>query len=134
MINGNKIEVNQDEVELMREKLMKCKVIALDAMDKHPLINPKVLSTKDNDTLKKKIRALFDTDLEELTNQFNEVCQLRLFDKDSDYSNYTTYVDKRFPKQQELYEQAEQAVDITPIKVVDEQGNEIVIDSTVKNV
>lgn len=134
MINNNTIEVNADEVEAMREKLMKCKIIALDAMDKHPLINPKNLSTKDKEILKKRVRELFDKDLDELTKDFNEVCQLRLFDSGCDYTNYCTYVDKRFSNQQKIYERAEQEVDYTPIKVMDIAGNEIIIDSSIKNV
>jgi hypothetical protein len=97
-----KIEINPEDLPHIREKLMKCKVIVLDGMDKHPLTNPKYFNKKDKENLLKKIRELFDTKtLEEITTEFNDICNEKLFGNGIDYSNFPVYIDNRFPEQQE---------------------------------
>ena len=103
-----KIEINPDELPFIREKLMKCKVIALDAMDKHPLMNPKYFSKVDREDLFKKIRYIFDTNpMEDIDVKFNAICCERLFASGIDYSNFPIYVDKRFPEQQKKIDDEE---------------------------
>lgn len=103
-----KIEINPDELPLIREKLMKCKIIVLNDMDKHPLMNPKYFNKREKDELLKKVRDLFDTlSYDEITTKFNDVCNERLFGSNVDYSNYTTYVDTRFPEQQKKIDDEE---------------------------
>lgn len=103
-----KIEINADELPNIREKLMKCKVIALDAMDKHPLMNPKYFSKADREDLLKKVRYIFDTNCEESINtKFNDICNERLFGCGTDYTNYPIYVDRRFPEQQKKIDDEE---------------------------
>ena len=103
-----KIEINPDELPFIREKLMKCKMIALDAMDKHPLMNPKYFNKYDKDILFKKIREIFDTNsLEDINVKFNAICNERLFGAGIDYSNFPIYVDKRFPEQQKKIDDEE---------------------------
>ncbi len=97
-----KIEINEKELPFIREKLMKCKIIALDSMDKHPLMNPKYFPKSEKNLLLKKIRELFDTKTqEEIDEQFNLICNEKLFDPGIDYSSYPVYVDNRFSNQQE---------------------------------
>jgi len=104
----NKIEIDADQLPFIREKLMKCKVIALESMDKHPLMNPKYFSTREKDKLLKKTREIFDTKtLEEINELFTDICNDRLFNEGADYSNYPTYIDKRFPDQQEKIDREE---------------------------
>lgn len=96
-----KIEINPDELPFIREKLMKCKVIALDAMDKHPLMNPKYFNKIDRENLFSKVRYLFDTNpIEDINTKFNIICCERLFNSGIDYTNFPVYVDNRFPEQQ----------------------------------
>jgi hypothetical protein len=97
-----KIEINEKDLPFIREKLMKCKIIALNSMDKHPLMNPKYFPKSQKDLLLKKIRELFDTKTQEQIDQeFNLICNEKLFDPGTDYSNFPVYLDNRFPKQQE---------------------------------
>lgn len=80
----------------LREKIMKCKLIALDSMDKHPLINPKYMNRLDKEKLMKKIKELMDElSEEEITSRFNEICVDKLFCCGADVSNYPVYVDPR---------------------------------------
>jgi hypothetical protein len=103
-----KIEINSDELPFIREKLMKCKVIVLDSMDKHPLMNPKYFSKSEKENLLKKIRELFDTkSIKEITDQFNIIVNDKLLFDGIDYSNYPVYVDSRFPEQQEKIDKEE---------------------------
>jgi len=105
---NNKIEINAEDLPLFREKLMKCKLIVLNNMGKHPLTNPKYFNTKDKNTLLKGINDLFDTKtFEEITILFNEVCNETLFNNDADYSTYATYIDHRFPEQQKKIDDEE---------------------------
>ena len=103
-----KIEINPDELPHIREKLMKCKVICLDAMDKHPLMNPRYFSKQDREKLLGMVRYMFDTNpMEDINEKFNAVCCNRLFNEGADYSNYNVYIDNRFPEQQKKIEEEE---------------------------
>ena len=103
-----KIEINSDELPFIREKLMKCKVIILDSMGKHPLMNPKYFSKSEKENLLKKIREMFDLlTLEEITKQFNDIVNEKLLSDGLDYSNYPVYIDNRFPEQKEKIEKEE---------------------------
>lgn len=104
----NTIEVNPEEATIIREKIMKCKLIALNEMDKHPLTNPKYLSKKEKEELIKRVREVYDNNtLEELNSKFNDVCNDKLFGSSSDISTYPVYVDKRFPEQQKKLDEEE---------------------------
>jgi hypothetical protein len=97
-----KIEINKEELPFIREKLMKCKIIALNSMDKHPLMNPKYFPKSQRDLLLKKIRELFDTKTqEEIDIEFNLICNEKLFDSGIDYADYPIYIDDKCPNQQE---------------------------------
>ena len=131
-----KYEIDPDELPDFREKLMKCKIIVLNGMDKHPLQNPKYFSQQDKKELLKKVRDLFDTKtIEEITEDFNAICNERLFDAGIDYSNFPLYVDKRFPNQQQKIDDEEPALnqlkeDIKENKLIvqDVGGNILEID------
>jgi hypothetical protein len=132
-----KIEINPDDLPFIREKLMKCKIIVLNGMDKHPLQNPKYFSKQDRNELLKKVRDLFDTkSIDEITEEFNTICNERLFDSGIDYSNFPIYVDKRFPIQQQKIDDEEPALeklkeDIKENKLIvqDIAGNILEIDN-----
>lgn len=107
---NTKIEINPEEITQVREKLMKCKVICLDKMGKHPLMNPKYFSNLEKDRLLVMVREMFDNySIKEITEKFNEVCSDKLFNNNTDYSNYSVYVDNRFPEQQNKIEEEKPA-------------------------
>lgn len=109
---NTKIEINPEEITHIRDKLMKCKVICLDKMGKHPLMNPKYFSKSEKDKLLGMVREMFDNNtIAEITEQFNEVCCDKLFNNNTDYSNYPVYVDNRFPEQQNKIEEEQPAFD-----------------------
>lgn len=104
----SKIEINSEELPMIREKIMKCKIIALDSMDKHPLMNPKYFNKTDKDLLLKKVREIFDTNsLEDINLKFNDICNEKFFNAGLDYSNFPVYVDRRFPDQQKKIDDEE---------------------------
>jgi hypothetical protein len=108
----SKIEINADELPNIRVKLMKSKIIALDAMDKHPLLNPKYFNKKDKEELLKKVRYIFDTnDDYSIDTKFNDICNEKLFSYGTDYSNYPIYVDRRFTEQQKKIDDEEPDLD-----------------------
>lgn len=106
----SKIEINADELPTIRERLMKCKVVVLSEMDKHPLVNTTYFSKPEKDDLLKRVRSKFDTISDEALNEaFNRICCDRLFDPKADFSNYPVYVDSRFPAQQKKIDDEEPA-------------------------
>lgn len=109
---NTKIEINADELPLMREKLMKCKIICLDDMENHPLINPKYMSDKNKKMLIDKIKQMLENETDEnITKRFNEICNERLLDNKSDYSNYPVYVDTRDKRQVNKAEQEDKELE-----------------------
>ena len=69
----------------------KIKVCALNRMDKYPLANPGNFSRKDKTTLLNYMEEYNSKTMEELTNEFNNVCIDKLFSDNNDYSNYPIY-------------------------------------------
>ena len=88
-----KIELTEDEKLKIhrREMLQRIRCIALDAMGKNILIDPKKLLPKEKRDFIKRIEELYILSEEELTNMFNTICQDTLFQCGSDYSNYPVY-------------------------------------------
>lgn len=95
-----KIEVDENQSIQILEKIMKCKLIALNEMGKHPLMNIKFFNKTDKKNLFDKVKLLLDESEDTITKKFNDVCEDRLFFNGVDYSNYNVYIDKRFPEQQ----------------------------------
>ena len=69
----------------------KIKVCALSRMDKYPLANPGNFSRKDKTTLLNYMEEYNSKSMDELTNEFNNVCIDKLFSDNNDYSNYPIY-------------------------------------------
>jgi hypothetical protein len=87
-----KIECDTEEqLKELKEKALKCKVIALDNMGKHPLYNPRNMSDRDRKKLTADIEVLFRKDDKELDVLFNEIACDRLFSNGKDPSNYPVY-------------------------------------------
>jgi hypothetical protein len=81
-----------EELNKMKERVMKIKLIILDKMGKHPLENPSYFKQTVKNKILKGIEEYLDakTD-EEITQEFNEVCLEKLFDGECDVSNYPVY-------------------------------------------
>ena len=105
----NTIEINPDDLPIIRKKVMKCKLIALNSMDKHPLANPINFSQSEKNRLISKIKELFYKSDEEITSQFNDIVNEKLLGSGCDIENYPIYVDNRFPEQQQTIDDEESA-------------------------
>jgi hypothetical protein len=81
----------EGELKELKEKATKCKVIALDAIGKHPLYNPRNMSDRDKKKLTEAIEILFTKDIKEIDILFNEVACERLFAQGVDPSTYPVY-------------------------------------------
>ena len=104
-------EINPEDLPAVRQKVMKCKLIALNSMDKHPLMNPKYFTQSEKKQLISKIKELFETKSDdEITAQFNDICNERLFSNGVDLTDYPVYVDDRFPEQQQKIDDEEEAL------------------------
>jgi len=104
-------EINPEDLPAVRQKVMKCKLIALNSMGKHPLMNPKYFTQSEKKQLISKIVELFETKSDdEITAQFNDICNERLFSNGVDLTDYPVYVDDRFPEQKQKIDDEEEAL------------------------
>ena len=81
----------EEELKELKDKAMKCKVIALDSIGKHPLYNPRNMSDREKKKLTEEITILFSKDIKEIDDRFNEIACERLFAQGTDPSNYPVY-------------------------------------------
>jgi hypothetical protein len=81
----------EEQLKELKERALKCKVIALDNMGKHPLYNPRNMSDRERKKLTADIEVLFNRDNKELDVLFNEVACDKLFSNGKDPSNYPVY-------------------------------------------
>lgn len=81
----------EEQLKELKEKALKCKVIALDNMGKHPLYNPRNMSDRERKKLTADIEVLFRKDDKELDVLFNEIACDKLFSQGLDPSNYPVY-------------------------------------------
>lgn len=125
------MEINSIDLPKMRMKLMKCKIIVLTEMGKDPLLNVKYLQKSEKEALLKRVRELFDSAEDDyIETRFNEICNEKLFNSTSDYSKYPSYIDSRFPEQQQKIDDEETSFlqlkeDIKTNKLIDIAGNVI---------
>jgi len=83
---------NEEELTLMKERVMKIKMICLDKMGKGPLQNPKYFRKSELATLLKMIKEMLDTNTDEQTQLlFNEIVLDKVLNEQSDYSTYPIY-------------------------------------------
>lgn len=84
------IEVNtKEELEQLKQKATKLKVILMERKGKHPLQNISLLNKRDKDLFEKELEELWNTmSDEEITNEFNSICCDRIFTEGTDVSNY----------------------------------------------
>lgn len=82
----------EEQLIQLKEKAMKSKVIALEQMDKHPLMNPSTFSKKDKAILVMKMGEIFnDWDDERINKEFADVVNDRILANGLDYQHYPIY-------------------------------------------
>lgn len=87
-----KIECETEEqLTLLKEKAMKCKLIALDKLDKHPLSNPTYFSKNEKSKVYDLMTEWFNKDDEEVNKWFNDIVNDRILANGLDYQNYPVY-------------------------------------------
>ena len=74
-----------------REMLQRIRCIALDAMNKNILTNPKDLQPKDKREFIKRIEELYILSEDEIKIMFGNICHDTIFQCGSDYSTYVVY-------------------------------------------
>ena len=80
----------EEQLKELKDKAMKCKVIALHHKGKHPLYNPRNMKASEKRKLTEDIEILFSKDLREIDILFNEIACEELFDG-RDITSYPVY-------------------------------------------
>lgn len=81
----------QEEKLKRKEYITKVKVISLDKMGKHPLMNPSYFSLREKNQLIKIMEETMKQSDEAINILFNDVCSDRIFHPTADYSTYPVY-------------------------------------------
>ena len=74
-----------------KETLMRIKCIALDAMGKNILTDPKSFQPRDKREFIKRVEELYILTAEEIKEMFNNICHDTIFVNGTDYSNFPVY-------------------------------------------
>ena len=91
-----KIEVEtQEELNRLKDKAVKVKVIALSQMEKSPLTNTSFISKKDKKTLMEKMTELFVKPDAEIDEEFNKIVNEEVLASGKDISEYPVYYTER---------------------------------------
>jgi hypothetical protein len=90
---ANQKEISEEELANRTKKdiLMRTRCIALDAMGKNMLTNPRSLSVRDRVEFIKRMNELYILSDEEITQMFNKICHESIFAPGADYSSYIVY-------------------------------------------
>jgi len=84
-------EVSQEELELldMKEKAMKCKIIALESLGHNPLSNPTNMNKRDKKKVLDIMTKWFHTKSdEEIQDEFNDIVLCKVLNETDDYTKY----------------------------------------------
>lgn len=86
------VEVNsQEELEALKTKCMKCKVILLDEWDKHPLDNPALFDRRKKDKFTNQLAEMMKTwSDEDIDKEFGYIVSDKLLASGTDVSKYIT--------------------------------------------
>jgi len=98
------IEVsNEQELQALKAKALKCKVILLDQWEKHPLTNPSTFNKRQKDRFLRELTTMmmYMTE-EEMDKEFNSIVSDNVFASGNDISNYPV-VQSSFPDHSVLY-------------------------------
>ncbi len=84
-------EVSAEELELldMKEKAMKCKIIALESLGHNPLSNPTNMNKRDKKKVLDIMTKWFHTKSdEEIQDEFNDIVLCKVLNETDDYTKY----------------------------------------------
>ena len=86
-------DLSEEEIlkKHQREMLQRIRCIALDAMGRNILLNPKELNPKDKREFIKRVEELYILSEDEIKIMFGNICHDTIFQNGSDYSNYVVY-------------------------------------------
>jgi len=82
-------KVSEEELEMldMKEKAMKCKVIALESLGHHPLTNPTQMNKRDKKKVLDVMTKWFHTKTdEEIQDEFNDIVLCKVLNENDDYT------------------------------------------------
>ncbi len=103
---------NEEELNKLKEKAMKLKLIVLDNWDKHPLQNPSLFNKRQKDKFTAELKSLWNTMTnEQIDKEFNDICCSRLFEVGCDISTYPIYEPAGTPNHDVLF-RAEEDISI----------------------
>ena len=103
---------DETELERLKHKAMKLKVIVLDTWDKHPLQNPSLFNKRQKERFTNEIKVLWNTmSDEQIEKEFNDICCERLFNAGADVSTYPVYEPVGTANHSVLYKPDEAVVD-----------------------
>lgn len=80
----------EKQIREMKEKAMKCKVIALEDLGHPPLSNPSLFSKRDKKKVLDKMTLWYNTKSdEEIDEEFNDIVLDKVFSNNDDYTKYS---------------------------------------------
>jgi hypothetical protein len=82
---------SEEQLCTLKERAMKCKIIALDKMEKHPLINPSSFTKREKTRLVEIMSEWFSKPNDDIDNAFNEIVNETLLCGNKDYNAYPIY-------------------------------------------
>ena len=79
-----------EELQRKKDKALRCKMLCLEKMGKHPLFNVSNMNQREKKKLIVMVREMFDNvpDID-IINDFNEMCSESIFDLKEDYTTYS---------------------------------------------
>ena len=83
--------ITSSESDKRKEIITRLKVVALDRLGKHPLMNPAHLSQRDKNKLISLMSTLQDEPEESIIKEFNDICNDVLFSGKADPSTFPIY-------------------------------------------
>lgn len=78
----------EKDLRILKERAMKCKVIALEDLGRHPLSNPSTFSKRDKKKVLDKMTLWFNKTDEEIDEEFNDIVLDKVFSSNDDYTKY----------------------------------------------
>ena len=78
----------EKDLRILKERAMKCKVIALEDLGHHPLSNPSTFSKRDKKKVLDKMTLWFNKEDGEIDEEFNDIVLDKVFSSNDDYTRY----------------------------------------------
>ena len=78
--------MDEEKLAQLKEKALKCKVIALDLLQHHPLTNPSAMNPREKNKVISLMETWFGKGDEEVNLEFNDIVCNKLFHYTSDIS------------------------------------------------